>query len=82
MGFVSAMRERERECDTDTVILMSPEKTPIIEDSLYRTEAHAVIPLNGKSLFVLACYAISLFFLQSIMLQRPVASSPFCSVKM
>lgn len=66
MGFVSAMRERERECDTDTVILMSPEKTPIIEDSLYRTEAHAVIPLNGKSLFVLACYAISLFVFSSI----------------
>lgn len=68
MGFVSAMREREREreCDTDTVSLMSPEKTPIIEDSLYRTEAHAVIPLNGKSLFVLACYAISLFVFSSI----------------
>lgn len=39
---------RERERERDTVILASPEKTSITEDSLYRTVAHTVIPLNGK----------------------------------
>lgn len=45
---------QQRENVTDTVILTSQEKSPIIEDSLYRTEAHAVIPLNGKRFF---CYS-------------------------
>ncbi len=60
-----------RHCDLG----ISREISPVIGDSLYRTVAHTVIPLNGKCLFAVACDAgSSLFTLHGT--QGPVDVSP------